>query len=516
MGAAAQATGAVGRRQRYLDLATELACRPPRSGLPSFPHAVAHIRIADVARTVGVTRSAVYRHWSTQEEFWADLTAYLASGGESAWLRTLVRTGDAVVADGTGEAARRALNRIQEELLADHQTAVRAALVAYPDVGPARERVAESERRLVAHVAGLVDRLRAARGCRFADGVTATDVALVLTALGEGFALVARVAPRALARTPVDGDGGGDRGAGGAGSAAAEPAEAGTGTGVGPAEARAGLGAEERPWLPLAFAARAVLVGLTAPPAGAQAAGDSVPGADALDAPGAGATAPARRSGAGANGSPAGDRRRDYLRAAARLARTHTPGAGDDPVPVLGHVTLAGLARETGDDRRRLYELWPSQSEFRLDLLTHLVARTCRELGDLLEPQGAGPVLPVADRLFAWLRGTEWLPAAFAFAPVAGRRAVHERARRAADTGRQALASSLARLVAAAGRRMRPGVSLDQLTLLVLALVAGAVRTLRTNPALWRTDVRRGGAEHTLFGLAVAALIEATTHPSLA
>jgi AcrR family transcriptional regulator len=151
----------------YLDTALALA-----NELCPHPHAyvVAHVDMAQVARAAGVSRTALYRLWDTQESFRAELAAYMAAHDDAPWM-----------AEGG--------------LDTDPRPLLRAGIAGLPQTDDLTAVIAERERsRVTQQAAALGQALRQA-GRQTTPGIAATDVSLLASGMADGLALAARITP---------------------------------------------------------------------------------------------------------------------------------------------------------------------------------------------------------------------------------------------------------------------------------------------------------------------------------
>jgi AcrR family transcriptional regulator len=305
-------------RAHYLDTALALAERRPAAGVTPHAYVVAHVDVAQVAEAAGVSRTALYRLWDTQEAFRADLVALLAATDEAPGLRL----GPSPAATPPGRAPALDPAAVVDPVAAvgDRRALLRAGIAGYPGAAAVTAVLAHGERdRLARHAAHLAATLAAAgRRCR--PGLTPAGLGAAVACLADGVALAAATTPEA----------------------------------TDPRLVAAGVGA--------------LLAGLTEPAGSAPAPG---PADDGGATPVAGSEpAPAAWAWRGA---PTG-RRLHYLRVAAGLA-AETRGSGPADGGALGYVGLDTLARAEGVTRAAVRKLWPTQAAFRADLYGHLLAR---------------------------------------------------------------------------------------------------------------------------------------------
>jgi AcrR family transcriptional regulator len=462
-------------RDRYLNLARQLA-NGLAGTLPSRHFAVAHITIADVARAAGVSRSALYRLWPSQMDFWNDLVDFVLRHLEDDPPPSRF-TGAAANVDGPVDVSFEAvLDAAQDALLSAPLPLLRAGALGYPQTPPIDANRERARRDLLTDLAQqIVDQL-VVHHRRCIHGVTATDLAAVSVALGNGLAITGRMVPtRDLTlNSPASAD---------------------------RAAPRSLLGA----------LVGAVCRAFTVPnPAGNRAPEHSI----------------SRPSVMSADGNPASiepvpsARRRQYLRIAASLALD--TGTHVEYHRVLGHVSLDSLARAAKVTRRTLTNVWADQAQFRLDLFAHLLNRERQwveaAIRSILRRDGT-PIdshdafSAVGDRIHADLLAHADEVSFLAYAPVLDQREVSERALQEHDRHVDRCERQLRVLLVALDRRPVRGISLRHLAVALFTLADGTNRLVRTHRELLRERVRSRQGEHSITGYATAAIFDQLTEP---
>jgi AcrR family transcriptional regulator len=176
------------------------------------------------------------------------------------------------------------------------------------------------------------------------------------------------------------------------------------------------------------------------------------------------------------------------------------------------------LARAEGVTRAAVRKLWPTQAAFRLDLFAHLLARhrdtVVRRLAPAPRPPGPAEdvLLRVGDDLYAQVCADVARVSHLTFAPQFVLPGFRAHAHRHVDALVDRAATTLEALLAAVGRRARPGLPTRGLAVVVLALVDGATRLVRTRPDAVRAEVEHRGRRHSLFAVAFTHLVLGLTH----
>lgn len=343
-------------KEKYLKIAADLVHQEV-TGEPASVHLAGRARFDVVATRVGTARSAMYRMWGSQLDYWHDLVTY-AVLNRMLPLRALLTTHPDSDSDtdreptlGSSEGHARPhdlaslvellrprFNRAAEVLARDPKHMIRVGLVGYPRMATLSELVASADRRERQRASlRLATALRAV-GRRPITPLTTLDLVTGLSFLLDGVASYGRIYPWFIER-------------------------------------RVNLDREaHRSWSLSSLAMRAVLYELTEP-------GDldepEVPTGedqlieDELVERLASNVEPASTMNRAPDWSPAQIK---ALKAGIEIIGEPNPASGVVGADmVLGHVTLARVARAAGVTRRHMYHLWPSQADFRLDLIDYLV-----------------------------------------------------------------------------------------------------------------------------------------------
>jgi AcrR family transcriptional regulator len=446
---------------RYLDTALELASRHAALDVEPDAQAVAHVQIADVAATAGVTRTALYRLWPTQDAFRSDLASYLAARDDAPWMSPDTRYLDPSLTypDGFCRLTREVFNTVQDDLADDLRPLLRAGIAGHPHAASARHAIAEREGwRLGRHgdfLCKVLENLR--RRC--VSGITATDISVTIACVADGLALARRTSSTEQLQ----------------------------------------VGSDDQSWSLLALAVCALFDGLTEP--------DHDPPGASGEQTSASASPPQPQV------EPAG-RRRHYLDVAAMLAaRSERQEAGGD---ALGGVGLDALARAERMTRAAFRKLWPTQAAFGLDVAAHMVRRHRQAVAKLLgegdsqtSVSRAGP-LDVGDRLAQFVKAERTRVSHLTVAPQLILPDVQDHLRQQAAPLLEGATAALRPLLLTLRRRV-PADASQQLAILVVALVDGVTRVDRTlsTPTASLLEERPDGLgrSHTLLAMALDALL---------
>lgn len=224
------------------------------------------------------------------------------------------------------------------------------------------------------------------------------------------------------------------------------------------------------------------------------------------------------------------------LRAATDLIRERAQSVGDDVVAsALAHVRLTQVAArateivraETGDEKAKaittgaIYQLWPSQADFQVDLLFHvadvqsvLVPGLPESLRRFREAKAAGVplerlVLRIMEDVHRHYREDPMYRVELSF--LIG--AVDARVRAALSHRQEAFYASVDEayegLLEVYGRRMRPPFEVRDLSRVIAAQIAGSVVTWYADPAL--LDDPLGEEDASLMSRAILAIFERFT-----
>jgi AcrR family transcriptional regulator len=217
------------------------------------------------------------------------------------------------------------------------------------------------------------------------------------------------------------------------------------------------------------------------------------------------------------------ERRRDYLDIGAALVAEAAIASRPDAGLALAHVKVADVAERAGVTKGALYHLWPSQEDYWHDLLEFMF-----EQDHLL---GEETLAVESERILTAFDGsepgdpTEYANAVFDLVKddpaFLTRVAVYSYLYDAGLLTRldAEFRAGLARFVGVVewgvhrlGRRLRPGVSPEQLAVAVVSLLHGTVLEHRLHPD--RTpDLSIDGRRVSLFALGAGALIRGFTVP---
>lgn len=454
-------------RRRYLDLAAELVERDVATE-PAFAHVASHVRLTTVAANLGVSRTSLYRQWDRQHDYWCDLTAFMIG-------RTLTQPDrdctdlDVGSLESLLEWIRIEMAGLQGRLVTDPRRILCTSLLGYPPVPTLRDEMAAIERAGRHEVAVRLDHLLSSAGRTIVEPLTAEDLVAAIWLVADGVAHCAAVEPAIReARLTLDGD-------------------------------------VDRPWTLTAYAARCVLVGLTAP---------SVPRRRPSAAP---PPMPATR-GSSRRWPP---EKRAALEEGARLFAEHVrspTGAGASPA-VLGHISLARVARAADVTRRQLYHLWSSHDAFLHDLrarLRELEAASYRARFD----GGVTAAIARLDLSRVALEISEHVnrgDAQLDERPLQPRFAfeLHLTDPRIAADSRDSLdrvvdfhQEHVGALLGLTGASLRPGVTPLDLSRLFAAASHGSEVLRRLDPTAIRTGIHFRGAAYSMNSIACQAIVD--------
>lgn len=335
-------------RSRYLYGAAALAMRQPDR--PGLPFMGAKVKLEDVAQAMGLSRTALYRRWETQHDFWRDLSRFLVfehdyplQRDELPWRAEPGPPLDLRRFPSVLEAFRVNVNSLQERLHGDLRVLVRASLFGYhdlPEIAGIRrpvelDRIVDLARQLFT----IVDAL----GYRFTDPLDAFGAATALWCLADGVTVRAWRQPGTDEPTITIDDGDGPR-----------------------------------PWTLVAYSARALLMEATTwgrVPIGAP---------DGTTGPFPGLPlVPQERP----TWTP---RQAEALGVARDLffdrVDPNQPTGSSTEISALSQVTMASVARECRVSRRSVHNVWASSDELRLDLLTALLRAERQAIATRLQP----------------------------------------------------------------------------------------------------------------------------------
>ncbi len=467
-------------QQKYLDIAAELVNQDV-AGEPPSGHLAGRARFDEVAKRMGVARSALYRLWPTQLDYWRDLVKYAVSEPTMS-VSDLFDPEPGVVPsnpedpldlEAVIDRLRLRVTQATEVLASDAKDMIRTGLAGYPRVEGVNElasTVERDDRRVAA--SRLAGGLQAA-GRRPIAPLTMIDLVTCIEMMLDGAVINGRTYPWFIEHRVVLDD------------------------------------LPGRPWSLAALGIRAVLTEFTEE--GELTAddrsllGDPVQGKTAHQHDAArpawnAAQCEALEVGIGIIAGP------DSAAA--------TTGTG----VALGHVTLARVARAAGVTRRQMYHLWPTQAEFRRDLIDHLVRPKRvdfldRFSGAVQAAFEAGHdrfVLEMVEAINAH-RLTEAEPTpdvSFALQPLLGEPGLAEWRRQA----RQDLLNDYRGRVAAVAQIWDAdplgGLTIDDVSGLSIIGAAGSERLHRADPTGLRYGLPWRGRRYSLFAILNQALME--------
>lgn len=460
-------------KQRYLEVAAALS-KLDADSEPAYVHVASHVKLTHVAERLGVSRSSLYRRWETQHDYWRDLVLFMATREQEPWVREHLdatpsesRSGDLeAILDGI----RQEFDLLQRRLTHSPRRILRTALLGYP-AAPELRKAVGWERSNRQRAATRLDRMLGLLGRVVVAPLTATDLLAAIWILSEGVAHCCAVDP-ATSETQIvlDGD-------------------------------------EDRPWSLLAYAVRCLILTLTAPSDG------SAPPRHVAVA------APTTQSSVLPSWS---QEQLDALTQGADLfaERFQSPEAATPGVEMLGHITLARVAREAGVTRRQLYHLWSSHDDFRRDLLRYIRAEEGSTyfsqfddgLAAALEsPRPSHIALDVCEHIE---RGRLAEPidtsahARFALEPHLNDPLVRGEAQTAMTEVMTFHQERIEAFVDRSGVELRTGVTPLHINHLLTALAHGSEVLRRTDPAAIRPNVRYRGGEYSTFSIACQAIVD--------
>lgn len=216
------------------------------------------------------------------------------------------------------------------------------------------------------------------------------------------------------------------------------------------------------------------------------------------------------------------DRRRDYLAIGAEIVTTYSAEESRvATVDALANVKVAEVADRAGVTKGAVYHVWPSQEDYRKDLLQRLLEQNrqagVRELlelladPELLENDPRGMLHQFADFVFDALRDDPAFFARFSFFIYAANPDVAALLASGVDTVVDDFGPLLEVYLSLVGRRMREPYTMKMLVISINSLFQGLCLRYRTSPDLVQ---RRVGPEALgMYAHGLESLIQHFSEP---
>ena len=214
------------------------------------------------------------------------------------------------------------------------------------------------------------------------------------------------------------------------------------------------------------------------------------------------------------------DTRAALLAAGERLVRQRARERSAAVDGALGHLKAGDVAAEAGLSKGMIYHLWPSQEEYRRDLLLHLARATTTESYVATEPTSVVTDYDDADDAIAGIASVtldraladeQWFMFMEVSSFVANDAVRHEMAGGQSDA-LEATARFFEAGLAIWGRRLRDGYSAEDLVLLTRAYSRGVTLQAKVDGgSLFDERPWRGARPRTLYEIGVLALFDALT-----
>ncbi len=306
---------AVARRVDLLDHAEQLAISL-RLEPNAWANSVRVVSPRDVATSLGMTRTWVYRMWPTREDFWRDLAEFECRRDDPC-AAALIRVSPTLTSVGTEQPFEWLIERLDwlsDQIIPACRSHTFAAVFGYELPAEVARLVLTKRRQAIVRIeAWLGDWARAAQR-RPVPGIRLADLAELVQLFIDGGRMAQLLIPWVVTERISDGD---------------------------------------RRISPLAAAVRHLLASMTEP------------GAFEPATPTPAAPLPLHTW---------TDRQLVVLTAAADLLDTtvHDP---QEPIVAYGWVTIARVARAAGVSRHTVYQYWASDDELRIDLLERMCTR---------------------------------------------------------------------------------------------------------------------------------------------
>lgn len=209
-------------------------------------------------------------------------------------------------------------------------------------------------------------------------------------------------------------------------------------------------------------------------------------------------------------------RRTDYLRIGAEIVTTFSADESRTAtVDALANVKVADIADRAGVTKGALYHVWPSQEEYRKDLLRRLLEQSrqagVRELHEMLSDEDllSGDPRDImnryADFVFDALKDDPAFFARFSFYVYAANPEVAELLASGDDTLIREFSPLIELYLQLLGRRIRPPFSAEVLLIAVNSLFQGLCLRYRTSPEL--VDRRVGPDAMRMYAHGLQAIV---------
>jgi AcrR family transcriptional regulator len=195
------------RRTDYLDIGVDLVVEAGASPHPDPGLALAHVRIAEVARRAGVTKGALYHLWDSQEDYWHDLLRFMLDRGQLAGLGDVPALTFALIERlGRRPSVVEWANHVFDHFKDEPTFYARIGIFAYLHDDDVRARIDGEFHAGLEEFNGLISDAVERFGRRVRPGMDVGDLAVAVAALMQGLCLEYRIDP---ARTPdleIDGE----------------------------------------------------------------------------------------------------------------------------------------------------------------------------------------------------------------------------------------------------------------------------------------------------------------------
>jgi AcrR family transcriptional regulator len=195
------------RRRDYLEIGIDLVVEAGASPHPDPGLALAHVRIADVARRAGVTKGALYHLWDSQEDYWHDLLRFMLDQGQLASLNDV----PAVSAELVERLGRRPsvaewANHVFDHFKDEPTFFARIGIFAYLHDDDVRARIDEEFHVGLEQFSGMIGDAVARFGRRTRSGATLEELTVAVAALMQGLCLEYRIDPSRTPDLEIDGE----------------------------------------------------------------------------------------------------------------------------------------------------------------------------------------------------------------------------------------------------------------------------------------------------------------------